>query len=129
VVGEFIGVPAEPNAQADSSTGEMIERRDGFRQSDRIVFDRQRHRGGQPHPRGDRAGRPQAYPRIQRAHVAVVRQRFVAGGRMGRFALDRDMGVLGHVERLKPVVIGESGSRRRGDSAIAGEQHKPEVHG
>ena len=65
---------------------------------------------------------------IQRAHIAVVRQRLVTRGRMGRLALDRDVGVFGYVERLKAVVVGESGGCRRGDSTIAGEQHKPVVH-
>ncbi len=48
---------------------------------------------------------------------------------MRGLTLDRNVGVFGYVERLESVVIGKSGGRRRGDSAIAGEQHKPVVHG
>jgi hypothetical protein len=42
--------------------------------------------------------------------------------------LDRDVGVLGHIKGVKAVVVGELGGRRRGDAAVAGEQHKPVIH-
>lgn len=51
-----------------------------------------------------------------------------AGGRVGSLALDRDMGVLGHVERRETVVVGQLGRGRRRDPAIVGEQNKPVVH-
>ncbi len=96
--GELVGIPAEPDAQADSPTREVIAGRDRFRQRDRIMLNRQRHRGGQPDPRGDRTRRTEADPGVQRAQVAVVGQRLVTGRRMGGLALDRDVGVLGYVE-------------------------------
>ena len=71
---------------------------------------------------------PRLNPRIQGAHVAVVGQRLVAGGGVGGLPLDRDVGVFGHVERGKAVVIGELGCRRRGDAAVAGEKYEPVVH-
>ena len=75
------------------------------------------------------AGRgAEADPRVQGAHVAVVGQRLVAGGGVRGLALDRDVGVLGHVERGKAVVVGELGRCRRGDAAVAGEKYEPVVH-
>ena len=95
----------------------------------RVVFDRQRHRGGQPDPRVVTAAAvPRRDPGVQGAHVAVVGQGLVAGGGVRGVALDRDVGVLGHVERGKAVLVGELGGRRRGDAAITGEKHKPVVH-
>ena len=71
---------------------------------------------------------PRRHPRVERAHVAVVGQRLVSGGRVRGLALDRDMGVLGHVERLEAVVVGELGRRRGRDPTVAGEQYEPVVH-
>jgi hypothetical protein len=48
---------------------------------------------------------------------------------MGGLTLYRNMGVLRYVKRLEPVIVGKLGSRYRRDTAIAGEQHKPVVHG
>jgi hypothetical protein len=106
----------------------MVEGGDTFRQRDRVVFDGQRDRGGQPHPRRHGARRAQAHPGIQRAHIAIVGQRRVTRGRVGRLALDRDVGVFWHVERLKAVVVGKLGCCRRGDATVAGEKHKPVIH-
>ena len=47
---------------------------------------------------------------------------------MGGLALDRNMGVLGHIKRGEAMIIGEFGGRRRGDSTVTGEQHKPVIH-
>jgi hypothetical protein len=47
---------------------------------------------------------------------------------MGGLALDRDVGVFGHVERGKAVLVGEHGRSRRGDAAVAGEKYEPVVH-
>jgi hypothetical protein len=63
-----------------------------------------------------------------RAHVAVVGQRLVASGRMGGLPLDRCVGVLGHVERALAMLVGELGSRRRRDTAVAGEKYEPVAH-
>ncbi len=128
MIDELVGVPAEPDPDADPAVRQMIQRRNAFRQRDRIMLDRQRHRGGKPDPRRHRRCCSQAHPRVQRAHIAVVRQRSVTRRRMGRLALDRDVGVFGHVKRAKPVAFSKSGGRGRGDAAVAGEQHKSVVH-
>ena len=129
VVGQFVGVPAEPDAQADPSARQMVQGGDAFRQRDWVVLDRQRDRGGQSHPRRHRACGAQADPGVQRAHIAVVGQRFVTRGGVGRLALDRNVGVFWNVERLKAVVVGKLGGCRRGDATIAGEKHKAVIHG
>ncbi|MDT5280109.1 MAG: hypothetical protein QOJ20_1304, partial [Mycobacterium sp.] len=50
------------------------------------------------------------------------------GGGVGGLALDRDVGVFGHVERGKAVVIGEFGRCRRGNAAVAGKKYEPILH-
>jgi hypothetical protein len=47
---------------------------------------------------------------------------------MGGLPLDRYVGVLGHVERALAMLVGELGSRRRRDTAVAGEEYEPVVH-
>ena len=74
VVGQFVGVPAEPDAQGDPAGGEVVEGGDGFGQGDRVVFDGQGHRGGQSDPGGDGGGAAEGDPGVQGAHVAVVGQ-------------------------------------------------------
>ena len=74
VIGQFVGIPAEPDAQADPAAGQVVESRDAFRQCDRVVLDGQCNRSGQPNPRRDRARRAQAHPWVQRAHISIVRQ-------------------------------------------------------
>ena len=128
VVGEFVCVPTESDAEADPATGQVVEGGDRLGQRDRVVLDGQCDRRRQPHPRGHRARGAQRHPRVEGAHVAVVGQRLVAGGRVGGLPLDRDMGVFGHVERREPVVVGQFGGRRRIDPTIAGEQNEPIVH-
>ncbi len=79
MVGELVGVPAE--AGADRRPGRRRGGR-GWRslgQGDRVGLDRQRDRGGQPDPRGDRGGGRQRDPRVEGAQVPVVGQRLVAG--------------------------------------------------
>ena len=44
---------------------------------------------------------------IERAHVAVVGRCPVAGRRVRGLPLDRDVGVLGHVEGAKTMLVGE----------------------
>jgi len=128
VVGQFVGIPAESDAQGDPAAGQVIECGDRFRQGDGVVFDGQRDRGGQPDPGGHRGGGAEGDPGVQGAHVAVVGQRFVAGGGVRGGALDRDVGVFGHVERGEPVVVGQLGRRGRGDPTITGEQHEAKIH-
>ena len=128
VVGEFVGVPAESDAEGDAAAGEVVEGGDGLRQGDGVVFDGQRDRGGQPDPGGDGGGAAEGDPGVQGAHVAVVGQGFVAGGGVGGLAFDRDVGVFGDVEGGEAVLVGQLGGRRRSDPAIRGEQHQPKVH-
>ena len=47
MVGQLVGVPAEAHTEAHPTAGQMIECGDGLRQSDRVVFDGNRHRGCQ----------------------------------------------------------------------------------
>jgi hypothetical protein len=74
VVGELVGVPAEPAAEQHPPAGEVIERRDGLGQRDGVVLHRQRDRGAQLDPLGHRGGTGQRDPRIEGAHVPVVRK-------------------------------------------------------
>ena len=89
---------------------------------------RQRDRGRQPDPRGDRGGGRERDPRVERAQVAVVGQRLVAGARVGGVALDRDVGVLGHVERVEATLLGGVGGVGRRDAAVGGEQDDAVAH-
>ena len=63
----------------------------------------------EPDPRGDLGGRRQRDPRVEGPHVAVVGQRLVAGAGVGGVAAYRDVGVLGHVERVEPPLLGRDG--------------------
>ena len=63
--------------------------------------------------RGDRGGGGQRDPRVEGARVAVVGQRLVAGAGVRGGPLDRDVGVLGHVERVEAPLLGRLGERRR----------------
>src|SRR6476619_7468828 len=42
--------------------------------------------------------------------------------------LDRCVGVLGHVERALAMLVGELGSRRQRDNAVAREKYEPVAH-
>jgi hypothetical protein len=55
---------------------------------------------------GDRGGGAQRHPGVQGAQVAVVGLTLIPGGGVGGVAFDRDVGVLGHIERGEPVVLG-----------------------
>ena len=66
---------------------------------------------------------------IEGAQIAVVGQRRVAGARVGGLPLDRDVGVLGHVERVESAFLGRLGRLRGGDAAIGGEQDDAVAHG
>ena len=115
VVGELVGVPAEAGADLDPAPGEVVEGRDllasvigsdstgSATAVESLIRERHLRRGRQRDPRVERAG------------VAVVGQRLVAGPRVGRLALDRDVGVLGHVERVEaPLLRGRGEGGRRG---------------
>jgi len=60
--------------------------------------------------------------------VTVVREGGVAGSGMGGIAADRNVGVLGHVERVEPVLLRGLSRPGRADAAVTGEQHHPEPH-
>jgi len=128
VVGELVGVPAESDAEADPATGQVIERGDRLGQRDAVVLDGQGDRGGQSYARGHSCGATQTDPWVQRAHVAVVGQGLVAGGRVRGLPLDRDVGVFGHVEGVKPMIVGQFRGRCGRDTAVAGEKYEPVVH-
>ena len=61
MVGELVGVPAEPRAERYPAAGEVVEAGDRLRQRDRVVLDRQRDGGCQFDAGRDRgrAGAPE----------------------------------------------------------------------
>ena len=78
---------------------------------------------------GDRRAGGQRGPRVEGAQVAVVGQRLVAGARVGRGPLDRDVRVLGHVDRVEAAVLGRLGEGGGRDAAVGGEEDDAVAHG
>jgi hypothetical protein len=128
VVGQLVGVPAEPDPERHPPAGEVVQGGDGFRERNRIVLGGQRDGGAEPDPGRHRGRHAQRHPRVQRAHVAVIGQLGGAGARVRRLAPDRDVRVLGHVEAVEAGRLGRLRGLRRGDAAIAGEEHDAEAH-
>ena len=128
VIGHLVDVPAEPDAERHPPAGEVVEAGDRLGERDRVALHRQRDRGGEPDPAGHRGGGGEGDPRIERPQVSVVGQGPVAGLWMRRLPFHRDVGVLGHVERIEPGGLGDARRLRRGDTPVTGEQHDGMLH-
>ena len=110
------------------AAGEVVQGGDLLGQGDRVGLHRQRDRGRQPDAGRDRRGGGQRDPRVEGAGVAVVGQRLVAGARVGRLPLDRDVGVLGHVERVEAPLLRGRAEGGGADAAVGGEEDESVAH-
>ncbi len=128
MVCKFFCIPAEPGSEDDAATGDMIERGDGLRERDRVVFEGECYRGSQSDGGGDGGGEAERDPGVEGAHVPVVGEGLVAGSGVGGFAPDRDVCVFGHVEAVEAGVFCGFRGGVGSDSPIAREQGDSVAH-
>src|SRR5690606_17232729 len=70
----------------------------------------------------------QRHPGVQRAHVPVVREGRAARAGVRGLAFDRDVRVLGDVERVEPVLLGGLRGGGGRDAPVTGEEDDAMAH-
>ena len=127
VVGELVLVPAEPDAEHEAPAAQVVERRDRLRGHDRLPLGHEADPGAEGDAIGDRGRRRERHQRVEGALVLLAQ--LVVAGRRRRAPGDRDVGVLGEVERREAALL--RGARERdGIHRLVGREHRhPEAHG
>ena len=96
------------------AAGEVVEGGDRLGERDRVGLDRQRDRGREPDPSWSPRRRSRARPTGRGCACSGRRAASRRRCRVRGVAPDRDVGVLGHVERVEPALLG----RLRGAAGV-----------
>jgi hypothetical protein len=115
------------HAEHEAPARDQVEGGEGLGRHDRLALGRQRDAGAERDPLGDGGGRGQRDEGIQRALVALGQ--LGLAGRWRRDAADRDVGVLGQVQRVEAPVLDLTGQRRDVDRLVRREDGDSVAHG
>jgi hypothetical protein len=122
----LLPVPAGADAEQEAPAGDPVDRRHLLGGDDRVALDDQTDPGGERQPLGHGRDRPERHEGV--VHVAVL-ARQLAAGRVRRPARSRDVRVLGHEQRLEPVLLDDPPELVRLDRVVRREHHQADVHG
>ena len=126
VVGHLLAVPAEADPEDEAPCREPVQRGRRLRRGDGVALGDQRDPGAQRDRLGHLGGSRQHDERVERAAV-LVGELGVARGR-GRATADRDVRVLGQVERVESPRLGLDGELDRVHRPVGGEHRDPVAH-
>ena len=99
VIFHLLGVPATADAEDDAAVGDDVERRDLFRQHDRIALDDEADTGAELDALGGYRGGGQSNELIVRVPILGGQ---ITAARPGRLAVGRDVGVLVENSESRP---------------------------
>ena len=102
VILHLVGVPAGADAEDEAAARKLVERGDGLGRDDRIVLRHQADAGAEQKLLGRRRREGQSHERIVGMRIALG-QLAAAGER--RAPAERDVGVLGHEQRIETAIL------------------------
>ena len=123
---DLVGVPAEADAEHEPTAALAVQRGDGLGRHDRVALGHETDAGADHQAVGHRRRHRQGDERVERALV-LLGQFGVPRGWRGP-AADRDVRVLGHVERAQPPVLDLAGEVDRPDRLVGQEHRHTELH-
>jgi hypothetical protein len=119
-------VPSEADSQGETAAGEMVEGGDLLGQDDRIVLGDQKDPGPEGDPLGGRHGSRKGDEGAESPAIVLDPHTFDEGRR--HVGPEREMRVLGEIERVEAALLGGAGERARGHVAISEECGYAEPH-
>ena len=109
----------KPDAEHHPAAAQVVERGHLLGQHDRVVLGDQHHPGAEGDPLGGRGRGGQGHERVEAAAVVVELDALDQSRR--RVVADRQVGVLGQVERGEPPLLGRPGQGGRGHGPVGEE--------
>ena len=100
---ELVRVPTEADAEDEATARQLVERCHRLGGDDRLALGDEADAGPEQDPLGDRGGDGEGHERIQRPLVLLGE--LGVPRRRGGAARDRDVRVLGEVDRMQPTVL------------------------
>ena len=122
----LLPVPAPADAEQEPAAREEIERGDLLGRRDRVALDHEADTGPEQQPLRRHGGGGEGQERIE--GLPVLGGQVRAAG-PGAAAAGRDVGVLGHEQRLEAPLLGRPGELRRADRVPGREDRDSKVHG
>src|SRR5262249_30096780 len=126
VVFHLLRVPAAADTGNEPPTRDLVKRGDELCRLDRVALDDQAHPGAELEPPGRGGGRAQRNKRIH--HIVVLALEFAAAWHV-ETAVNRDVRVLGHPQRLETALLERRSELGGGDRVFGEEDRSADVHG